>query len=58
MKEKTDLRIIKTKKILFDTLIKLMKQKTLKELKYQIYVRKLLLIDLPFMHIMKINMIY
>ena len=33
MKEKTDLRIIKTKKILFDTLIKLMKQKNFERIK-------------------------
>ena len=33
MKEKTDLRIIKTKKILFDTLLKLMKKKNFEKIK-------------------------
>ena len=33
MNEKTDLRIIKTKKILFETLLKLMKQKNFDKIK-------------------------
>ena len=33
MKEKTDLRVVKTKKILFNTLLKLMKQKKFEKIK-------------------------
>ena len=33
MKEKTDLRIIKTKKILFDALLKVMKNKNFEKIK-------------------------
>ena len=33
MNEKTDLRIVKTKKVLFDTLIKLMRQKNFDKIK-------------------------
>ena len=48
MKEKTDLRIIKTNKILFDALLKLMKKKNFEKIK----------IVQPSMHIMRINTNY